>query len=97
MSLHQVVWAELAGGTLEVSLLARHKKKDALALLHIAGDVADGEAQAVADFVSVLMDASYKGALAFVSALVAHLSIFWTQVSKGADTSSSSSTRTLAL
>lgn len=60
--LHQVVWAEVADSTLEVSLLAKKKKKDSLVLVHIKGHVTEDETAAVADFVKVLMEAAYGGA-----------------------------------
>ena len=60
--MHQVVWAEVANGTLEVSLLAKKKKKDNMVLVHITGHVTDDEAEAVADFVKLLMEAAYRGA-----------------------------------
>ena len=47
---------------MEVSLLARKKKKDNLVLVHITGPVAESEAQRVAEFTDALMNVAYRGA-----------------------------------
>lgn len=46
---------------MEVSLLAKKKKKDSLVLVHITGHVSESEAQSVAEFTKALMDAAYLG------------------------------------
>ena len=59
--LRYVVWAEVADGNLEVSLIARKKKKSNLVLVHITGPVAPTEMEAVSEFTNTLMAAAYRG------------------------------------
>lgn len=64
--LRHVVWAEVAEGKLEVSVLAKKKgKKGSLALVHIAGSVPEAERENASAFMQAVMDAAYKGTSSF--------------------------------
>ncbi|OCH94969.1 hypothetical protein OBBRIDRAFT_788712 [Obba rivulosa] len=58
----QVLYAEVTpDNALEMSLLARKKKKGPLSLVHISGHVQETEQAAAASFVTELMQAAYDG------------------------------------
>ncbi|KAI0703619.1 ATP-NAD kinase-like domain-containing protein [Cytidiella melzeri] len=59
--LRHVIWAELAGQNLKLSLLARKKKNSKLSLIHIQGTVPAERRESANEFVDAVMDASHKG------------------------------------
>lgn len=60
--LRHVVWAELANDVLEVSVLAKKKRKGAqLSLVRVTGAIAEAEKEAVNAFAVAVMEASHAG------------------------------------
>lgn len=58
--LRHIVWAELTGDDLKLSLLAR-KKSDKLYLVHIQGAVPADKKEDAQQFAEAVMEASHKG------------------------------------
>ncbi|KAI0093855.1 ATP-NAD kinase-like domain-containing protein [Irpex rosettiformis] len=58
--LRNVVWAEVTGDDLKLSLLARKKKNDRLYLVHIQGAVSTDKKEEAKNFTEAVMDVSYK-------------------------------------
>ncbi len=60
--LRYVLWAEVADGFMEVSLLAkRGENKGYFVIVHITGQIRDQEHATVLDFTEALMSAAYQG------------------------------------
>lgn len=57
-----VVWSELVDGTLEVSVLAKKRKKGPFSLVRFTTHVEESQRDEVSEFVGALQKASYKGA-----------------------------------
>ena len=57
-----VVWSELVDGTLEVSVLAKKRKKEPFSLVRFTSHVEESQQDEVFEFVGALQRASYKGA-----------------------------------
>ncbi|KAI0928500.1 hypothetical protein AcW1_005729 [Taiwanofungus camphoratus] len=60
-TVRHVLWAELSGDTLQISFLARRKKRSPLSLVHITGKVNEQEEELATSFTTNLMDAAYTG------------------------------------
>lgn len=56
-----VVWAEVSDSVLEISFIARRRKKHALSLVHITGRIKDDQVQLATAFAISLLDAAYTG------------------------------------
>lgn len=62
-----VVWAEVSDSVLEISFIARRRKKHALSLVHITGRIKDDQVQLATAFATSLLDAAYAGKRCFTS------------------------------
>lgn len=60
-TVRHVLWAELSGETMQVSFLAKRKKKSQLSLVHITGKVQHDEIELASTFTTTLMGAAYAG------------------------------------
>lgn len=60
-TVRHVLWAELSGDTLQISFLARRKKRSPLSLVHITGKVNEQGEELATSFTTNLMDAAYTG------------------------------------
>ena len=60
-TLRNVMWAEVDGGALKISLLARKKPKSHLTLLHISVQVSDAEREGAVSLAGTVMAAAYAG------------------------------------